>query len=172
MKTHTTIIVIAISMLLCSCVSTYQVVSDNGASDIISKSDNVLVLTPEDAMFGSIFYAGSGKSLAMRIATIFREYGVHAKVSEAMDMSELAVQDVESADFIVIPEIYHWEDRATVWSAIADKSKIAFTVYDKKKDCVASTIIKARGPNLTFCSQNPLSILEKPLSGYINKIVR
>lgn len=74
-------------------------------------------------------------------------------------------------EYYVIPEILHWEDRATEWSGIPDKIQVKISIYEGKtwKE-VASTIISGKSKWATFGGDHPQDLLPEPLNKYVESL--
>ena len=74
-------------------------------------------------------------------------------------------------DYYVIPEILHWEDRATEWSGLPDKIEVKIIVYDGGTgNEVASTLISGQSKWATFGGDHPQDLLPEPLNNYVESL--
>lgn len=65
--------------------------------------------------------------------------------------------------YYVIPEILHWEDRATEWSGIPDRLEVKLSIFDGNKKELASTIITGKSKWATLGGDHPQDLLPEPL---------
>ncbi len=78
---------------------------------------------------------------------------------------------MSSFDHYIIPEILHWEDRATEWSGKPDKIEIKVTIHegqDSKE--LTSAIISGKSKWATFGGYHPQDLLPEPLNKYIESL--
>lgn len=80
--------------------------------------------------------------------------------------------DTESLeyDYIVIPEILHWEDRATAWSGLPDKIEVSVEIYDNTKKLLKSAILSGKSASMTLGSTDPGELLEEPLANFFKSV--
>lgn len=74
------------------------------------------------------------------------------------------------ADYYVVPEILHWEDRATEWSGIPDKVEIKISVFDKRQTELASTLISGKSKWVSPGGDHLQDLLAEPLNRCIESL--
>ena len=128
----------------------------------LSASSQVWVLVPSDGAYGNQQYRGSGQTLARRTLSIVRKRHPLAQIAHGSDESEaLKLAHSEGIDFIVSPEILHWEDRATPWSGFRDKVRVEvrlLRVHPPK--LVSSIVFESRNNSITFIDGRPEDLLD------------
>ena len=74
-------------------------------------------------------------------------------------------------DYLVYPSILHWEDRATEWSAKADRVKVKLVVVDvKTKQVIKSGIIEGKSGLATFGGDRPQDLLPEPTKEFLSSM--
>lgn len=139
MKTSALVIACGV---LSGCAHIYDLNTVQRAQAIDPKSA-ILVAVPEDGHFEAKRYEGSGKETANAIAMAFARHGNRVDVlKQPVGASDqLAAAREGKFDYLVVPEILHWEDRATEWSGKRDKIDIQIR-----------TIVVGTGDQLTLGS--------------------
>jgi hypothetical protein len=76
-----------------------------------------------------------------------------------------------AAKYYAVPEILHWEDRATEWSGIKDKLEIKLTVYEAARPApVASTVLSGKSKFMTFGGDHPQDLLPALIGAYVQSL--
>jgi hypothetical protein len=159
-------------IMLSGCTATYK---QNLLSEPNTKLDPgkaVVIATPINGSYGSKEYPASGKTTVQVVRSSFAQHTNNISVS--IDCSDLTCfQNLKSSnfDYYVIPEILHWEDRATEWSGISDKIEVKISIYEYPgwKE-FASAIIKGKSKWAAFGGDHPQDLLPDPLYDYIESL--
>jgi hypothetical protein len=165
------IFIVVLSMMLFGCAATYKqnVLSDAGIKLIKGKS--VSIATPANGSYDNKEYAASGKMTAQATRTAFTRFSNTITISSACADLACLQKTGSKADYYVIPEILHWEDRATEWSGIPDRIEIKLAIYDgKSAHALATSLIIGKSKWATFGGDHPQDLLEKPLNAYIQSL--
>jgi hypothetical protein len=156
--------------LLSGCASTYnrEVVTAPGVR--LARGAPVLIGTPRSASYNNTSYAGSGEQTATVVHSAFARFSNKVTVSaQCADLDCLATQGGGAYQYLVIPEILHWEDRATQWSGVRDKVEVKLIVVDGTSRAeVASMIISGKSQRAAFGSQHPQDLLAEPIRQYVD----
>lgn len=73
-------------------------------------------------------------------------------------------------DYIIIPEILHWEDRATAWSGLPDKVEIFIEIYDSRGVLVKEGSFYGESAKATLMSNDPSDLLAKPIRNFFKTV--
>ena len=92
-------------------------------------------------------------------------------VSAPTPVDQLPEEDVQSADYIIAPEILHWEDRATGWSMRPDRIEVRFDIYNSQRELIDSYLIKGRSAYIVWVSKQPNSLLPKPIRQMLTELL-
>jgi hypothetical protein len=150
-------------LLLTSCVHKYAVPAPIDSQIRLSVAAAIYVVTPQDGSdHRPRTYEGSGGWTSDAVARALRARGmtVIPGGTEAELSKVVASAGAAGADFIVIPQIEHWSDRATEWSGIPDRITLLVTVYDVATGAVLNRQeIKASSRWATFGGDHPQELL-------------
>jgi hypothetical protein len=71
-------------------------------------------------------------------------------------------------DYLIFPEIKHWEDRATEWSGKSDKIEVRITIIDARTgDLVDSVDVRGKSRWGTFGGDHPQDLLAVPIEDFV-----
>ncbi len=132
----------------------------------------VVIATPSNGSYGSKEYPASGKTTAQIIRSSFAQHTDNIIVStDCSDLTCLQSLNSNNTDYYVIPEILHWEDRATEWSGIPDKVEVKISIYEYPSwKGLASIIIHGKSKWATFGGDHPQDLLHEPVKNYIESL--
>ncbi|EFE95230.1 DUF4823 domain-containing protein [Serratia odorifera] len=163
---------LAISLTGCSAKYSENVLDK--AEVRLVKDTVIIIAEPTPGFYGSIQYPDSGRMTADAVKTAFSHYS--DKVSVTANCSSLSCLTQSKASlngYYVVPEILHWEDRATEWSGIPDKLDIKLTLYDGlSQKRIASTILSGKSKWMTFGGDHPQDLLAEPINNYVNSLYK
>ena len=163
---------IFLAAFVSACSATYKQHILQEPSTKLVKGKSVLIATPADGWYGKIQYSGSGRMTALATRAAFARFSNNISISaECKDLSCLKNNASGPFDYHVIPEILHWEDRATEWSGLPDKIEVKIIVYDggTGKE-LASTLISGESKWATFGGDHPQDLLPEPLNSYVESL--
>ena len=159
------------AVLFISCSSTYKYDYDNPIDDVLEQNTDIAITVSEDGFYGDDIYTGSGKILSNVVKQELKPYTAKATVLKNKEsLDEITNEELEKYDYIVIPEILHWEDRATAWSGRPDKVKVSIEIYNSKKELLKSAVLEGKSASMTLASNDPSELLEKPLSIFFKSV--
>lgn len=126
-------------------------------------SSPLWVTTPLDGAYGGRVYSGSGLSLARRTLEIVRQRFPLAQLAPGVGESDaLRSAGADGVDFIVSPEIIHWEDRASNSSGFRDKVCVEIRLLQvQPQELLSSTTFESRNNSITFINGRPADLLDK-----------
>lgn len=158
-----------LSMLGCT---TYSQKNVSEASAKLQRGKSVAIAMPTNGQYGSTVYSGSGHMTATPVQGAFsRHTNRTTAVANCKDLNCLMTDRSQISDYYVVPEILHWEDRATEWSGIPDKIEVKITVFDGLTgNDIALTIISGKSKWLTLGGDKPQDLLPEPLNAYVESL--
>jgi hypothetical protein len=166
------IILAILFITLSGCTATYKQNILSAPTTKAVKGKTVIIATPHNGAYNGKEYISSGKMTALATKAAFAKFTNIIKISS--NCSELAcLQKLQSTeyDYYVVPEILHWEDRATEWSGIPDKVEIKISIYEgRESEELSSTIISGKSKWATFGGDHPQDLIEKPLNEYVQSL--
>lgn len=156
-------------MLLVGCSAKYNAAEVTKNTEQLIKNKKVLIAQPENGTYDAKVYSQSGAMTAMAVRTAFSRYTDDAAVISTCATQECLQNSQQMKDgYYVIPQILHWEDRATEWSGLPDKIEVKITVYNaQSNNVIASTILNGRSKWLTFGGDHPQDLLPQPINEYV-----
>lgn len=155
--------------LLSGCASTFEYRTLAEPSAKLIRGKTVIIATPANGFFGNTVYQNSGNMTASAVRSAFARFASSTVIlPDCKDISCLERQP--SHDYYVVPEILHWEDRATEWSGIPDRIEVKITVFDTNKKEVASTILSGKSKWATFGGDHPQDLLPEPLRKFVDSL--
>ena len=85
-------------------------------------------------------------------------------------LKDFTDEEIKKYDYIVIPEILHWEDRATAWTGLPAKVRVSIEIYDSKRNLLKSAVLSGESTSVTLGSTDPSDLLEEPLSTFFESV--
>lgn len=158
--------------MISGCASTYKQSDLTEPSAKLVKGKSVVIATPTNGSFGNKEYSASGKMTALAVRAAFARYSNAITVSaDCKELKCLKGSEPSNYDYYAIPEILHWEDRATEWSGIPDRIEVKLSIYESQSwSEVASTLISGKSKWATFGGDHPQDLLPEPLKRYIESL--
>jgi hypothetical protein len=168
------ITIIAATSFLGACADTHQLIRNNTSATVrLTPSDAVVIALPEDGVYGTDIYDGSGQNTAQIIFSAFAKHTHSVKISPSKQNFEEALEATRKAGnkYLVYPIILHWEDRATEWSGISDKVEVKVEVIDATSgDIVTSGIVKGESGLATMGGDHPQDLLPEPIDEFVSSL--
>lgn len=157
------------AMLLSGCSAKYNAAEVTKSTELMVRNKTVVVAQPENGVYETTVYAGSGGATSQAVLSAFSRYTDSASVVLACATLECLKEKRTLTDgYYVVPRILHWEDRATEWSGLPDKIELKITVYNSATDrVIASSILSGKSKWLTFGGDHPQDLLTQPINSYI-----
>jgi hypothetical protein len=162
-------VLLALVFVVSGCTSTYTKTTVSEPTVVLQRGKNVAIAVPENGFYETKQYAESGHSTALAVQAAFAKFaGRTSIVSECKTLPCLEEKMGTESDYLVVPEILHWEDRATEWSGKKDKLEIKLSVYDAKTGKeLASAVLAGKSKWGTFGGDHPQDLLPEPIDGYV-----
>jgi len=163
--------VLACAAILAGCASTYTSTPVVQPGVKLDPAKSVIIATPANGEYGNTVYANSGKMTANAVRVAFSRFATNTAISpECRDLGCMEKTQAQPYDYYVIPEILHWEDRATEWSGIPDRLEVKLSILDGKKKEIATTIITGKSKWATLGGDHPQDLLPEPLNKYVESL--
>lgn len=167
-----TLIIAVAAVFIPGCAATYK---HNALTELEAKlvrERSVVIATPSNGFYETKEYPVSGKMTANAIRAVFARFTNSVSISSGCkDLDCLRSDRSRSYDYYVIPEILHWEDRATEWSGKPDRIEVKVSIYDSHSVReLASTVISGKSKWATFGGDHPQDLLPEPLDAYIGSL--
>lgn len=166
-------ILLLAALLLSSCTQKLSVDHVSAKQGELSRGGFAYVSVPRDGQYGTIIYHGSGQLTTQAVAAAFAKYLKISEMSLRVENTGEALARARqlSADYLVVPLILQWEDRATEWSGRRDKIKIKITVVDVQSErTLASAVISGKSTYWTLGGDNPEDMLSEPVNEFVGSL--
>lgn len=157
-------------LLVSGCSAKYMQHDISAPSAKLKNGKSLIIATPANGRYGNDTYHASGEMTASATRSAFAQYSNNVTVSPSC--SEIAcLKNNQQFDYYVVPEILHWEERATEWSGLPDRIEVKLTVYAGETfEPVASTIFSGKSKWATFGGDHPQDLLHEPINSYIGSL--
>jgi hypothetical protein len=158
--------------IISGCTATYKQNTLAEPSAKLVRGKSVVISTPANGFYGSEEYSDSGRMTALAVRAAFAGFSnAVTVVSDCKDIACLKGVQSASFDYYVIPEILHWEERATEWSGIPDQIEVKVSIYNgQNQKELTSTIISGKSKWATFGGDHPQDLLPEPLNKYVGSL--
>jgi hypothetical protein len=167
-------LLIAMWMAIQACADSHQVTRLSKRPPVkLNPNGAVLVAVPEDAVYGSNVYRGSGRTTAQTITAVFARHArsVRMEAKYVPPDDSIAAAQSNGYTYLVIPMILHWEDRATEWSGSPDKIEVKIEVIDVASNRTLEAFVVTGKSGLgTMGGDRPQDLLRKPVEQSISEI--
>lgn len=169
------LIILAVGWVMAGCADSHSLNIINSNVNVkLTLGDAVYVALSEDGQYGNHYYSGSGKMVSQAIRAELVTTLTSVFIAQSSEDYNTALNSSASRkfDYLVYPIILHWEDRATEWSAKADKIKIKMVVTDVKSGAVIkSGIIEGKSGLATFGGDKPQDLLPEPIKEFLSSLL-
>jgi len=159
--------IILVSILATGCTAKYaqQDVFPNPGK--LDRQMPVTIAIPVDGRYETTPYPASGDMTAAAVKTAFSYYTNRVTVMGACRELSCLRQNSPSG-YYVIPEILHWEERATEWSGLPDKIEVKLAIYGPTgAQPLGSAILSGKSKWATFGGDHPQDLLQEPIAEYV-----
>lgn len=169
MRARTILVAICLAS---GCASTYkQTVLTNPTAKLQARG-SIVIATPQNGSYEGKVYSGSGSSTVLAFRAAFARYSNEIAISsDCQDLACLRRGQFSTSDYLVVPEILHWEDRNTEWSGKKDEVEVKVVIYSGHDGHeIATTIISGKSKLMTFGGDHPQDLLGEPIGEYIDSL--
>ncbi len=160
-------------LLLNACAYTQNSLSPNAKQDRLTPADSFCVMLANDGAYGSKVTIGSGKTVSSHVLSVVRQKQPLTQLIETTDEDQAIQQcSAKGVNYLVSPQILHWEDHATQWSGMRDRIKIEIRLIKvTPKTFIKSAQFEARNSWFTFVNAAPSELLDESFDKVILGIV-
>lgn len=169
------ILPILVVLALAGCSATHNVERTPFTGVVLNPEGNAYVATPEDGRYGEIVYYQSGYLTAVAVSRAFTPH-FKRTVRGSLATDRRSAQNAAKAGgytYLILPEILHWEDRATEWSGLPDRIEVRISIIDVTSgDLLDVAHIDAQSKWATLGGDRPEHLLNEPVFDYANSLFR
>jgi hypothetical protein len=143
-------------LMLSSCTQELGVKNVTTRQGTLSTDRFAYVSMPRDGQYGATNYHGTGRFTAQTVAGAFSRYLKKTETAVRVEETGAALARARElgADYLVMPLILHWEDRATQWSGKRDKIGV----------------ITGKSTWWTFGGDHPEDMLSEPVNEFVGTL--
>lgn len=159
--------------VLTGCADSHQWSPQQSSSTHLNRTDKVYIVTPADGEYGDRVYNGSGRNTAQILYAAFARRSATVMIGSKATNLEQALESAKRSDqdFVVVPTILHWEDRATEWSMIPDKVEVKIEVIQVSSgEVISSGIANGKSGTATFGGDHPQDLLPEPIESFVSSL--
>ena len=146
-------IALLVSVALSGCISSREISFSMRTS--IPTGSTISVTTPADGVYMEEEYPKSGTVVARKLVGALVPHFPKSSV----------VTTGTSGEYLLKPQILHWEDRATEWSGKPDRVKVSLPLY-KSERLIGSALVSAKSSYWTMGGDHPEDLLDLPFQVY------
>jgi len=159
--------------VLAGCADRHRIERVVEAQQTLSPAASAYIAVPENGRYGSKAYDSSGRMASSIIAAAFMRRLVRVEQAARTENYDeaLAAARKNGATYLVVPDILHWEDRATEWSGKPDRAEVRIKVIDTASErLLASGLISGRSGLATLGGDHPQDLLPQPTEEYVRSL--
>ena len=161
----------ALIILLSGCTASYQQDQGTELSEPLPQSAAVYIVIPADGRSESQVYSNSGMMTADATRSAFSRHTSSIRLVDTCGIRSCLAKLEGETGYLVVPEILHWEDRATEWSGKAERLEVKITVYDvSTQEILTSTVFNGRSRWATLGGDHPQDLLPGPINEYVDSL--
>ncbi|MGH8426892.1 MAG: DUF4823 domain-containing protein [Gammaproteobacteria bacterium] len=167
------IAVIFVGVLLSGCAGYDLTPETTVQSTTLSRNAEACISIPEDGQYGDHTYKGSGQALAESVNRAFAPYLQTTLLKPGLEgqAATLAQSKHEGCEYLLLPQILHWEDRATEWSGKPDRIAVKLSVLSTDSgEVLDAAIFHAKSSFWTLGGDHPQDLVYQPLKEYAAKL--
>ncbi|RCK44698.1 DUF4823 domain-containing protein [Thalassospira profundimaris] len=164
---------IAASLALGACSSKYRT-DNHQLVQTVAPGSSFYVMQPADGTFGSTNYVGSGAMLTNEVYKQLIPFSSKVVKATSIETRDEAFQNAANLEleFLIDPQILHWEDRATEWSGRPDRITIHYQAYNvSDQKMLATSTLSASSKWATFGGDHPVDLLPVPTKQFLSSLL-
>ncbi|MFN2048460.1 DUF4823 domain-containing protein [Pantoea agglomerans] len=159
------------AIMLAGCSAKYNQIDVKQTTELLDRKGSVLIAMPKDGFYDTTVYRSSGQETASAIQAAFTRHSDNVSISQQCSDIQCLKNNSNDYTYLVVPQILHWEDRATEWSMKPDKIEIKLAIY-KSSDLslLSSSVINGSSKIATWGGDHPQDLLSVPINSYISSL--
>lgn len=159
------------AIMLAGCSAKYNQIDVKQTTELLDGKGSVLVAMPKDGFYDTTVYRSSGQETASAVQAAFTRHSDNVSLSQQCSDIQCLKNNSNEYKYLVVPQILHWEDRATEWSMKPDKIEIKLSIY-KSTDLtlISSAVINGSSKIATWGGDHPQDLLSAPINSYISSL--
>lgn len=160
-------------LMLGGCSSKHRI-DNHQVISTVPPGSSYYIMMPKDGIFGNINYGNSGQMLAQVVESKLSPFSSKIVPASNIETRETGFANAakNNLDYLIEPEILHWEDRATEWSGRPDRITIKYQAFNvKTEDLLISTTRSASSKWASFGGDHPQDLLPVPTEEFISALL-
>jgi hypothetical protein len=165
------VVLVAFAIVFSGCTASYQHNFLNQSSNTTYTPSRFLLVTPKSGSYGSHIYSSSGIEVVDVLNKELKKYTPYVGIIPVtITIDQINSQDMEKTDYVIIPQIIHWEDRLTGWSFKPDRIEVRFDIYNNQRQLIDSYMIQGRSAYIVWANKQPNSLLPRPIRNMLKEL--
>ncbi|MCA1176178.1 MULTISPECIES: DUF4823 domain-containing protein [unclassified Pantoea] len=165
------ILLIMGALALTGCSAHYKSTDVKTSTEKLKQDMPVSIAVPKDGFYSTTVYHGSGQETASALQAAFVRYSEKVSITNTCGDVECLSKATTTEGYLVVPQILHWEDRATEWSMKRDKLEVKISVYKASNlTLINSTILNGESKLATWGGDHPQDLLAEPINSYVSQL--
>lgn len=159
------------ALALTGCSAHYKSTAVKTSTEKLKQDMPVSIAVPKDGFYSTTVYHGSGQETASALQAAFVRYSEKVSITNTCGDVECLSKATTTEGYLVVPQILHWEDRATEWSGKRDKLEVKISVYKASNlTLINSTILNGESKLATWGGDHPQDLLAEPINSYVSQL--
>lgn len=161
-----------ISFLLTGCGAHYHFANSFNPEPALDPSKPVFIAIPEDGWYKQRKYKNTGEATAREIKRVASLHiSGHIETTNCRDINCFKEQKPNFSGYYIIPEIKHWENRATEWNMRPDQLILKLTAYDiETGQVIADTFFRAKSRIFFATRGTAFELIRTPVNEFIKAL--
>ena len=157
-------------LLITSCKSNIELLSGKQDAIKMERFKSILLLSAENGFYKDSEYRNSGSTTTKSIKNKLRSYTSSVDISPFSSYKQVDSDTLSKYDYVILPELFLWEDRVTWLNFKPDKVILALTIYDNSNHIMNYLEIKGVGKKATLDFNDPIELVDKALDIYLPEL--
>lgn len=139
----------------------------------IDKTKPIYVMQAKDGAYGGTVYAGSGLNVSKSVLRTLRQLQPLAQLVEKTDEADaIKAAKEKGATYLIIPDLSHWEPRATQWSGYRTKIEVELRILSLEPvEVISSRSYYGTNNSITFFNTKPEDLLDHDFDEFVLKFL-
>ena len=172
-KYFAAISVLFLSMFITACSDVTSITRSDAGEVVLNSSAKAYVSIPADGKYEQEIFTGSGRIAAGIVLGAFSTKMQHVDLADNKAYFSKAMEAARKGgyQYLITPEIIHWENRNTAWSGRPAKASISIKIVDVKTgEVIDSVVIQSRTSMVRVTDPSPEESLPPPVQEYVDSI--
>lgn len=156
--------------ILTSCGSTFEILSERTNTIKLERGKNILITTALDGFYEDVEYKNSGLETTNALRSKLRPYAKLIDIAPTTSFKFIDKTILLDYDYVFVPELFLWEDRATNMNFRPDKMILSLTVYDNTGNILNNIVIKGISSKIAMSTNDPIELINEALVTHLNTL--